>query len=42
MPKYMVPTYIRFIEEIPRTPTNKIEKYKLREMLLSEAPVQKN
>jgi carnitine-CoA ligase len=36
MPKYMRPKYIRFIEEIPRTPTNKAEKYKLKEKILKE------
>ncbi|SMY12627.1 AMP-binding protein [Brevibacterium jeotgali] len=30
MPKFMRPRYITVIDEIPRTPTNKIEKYKLR------------
>lgn len=36
MPKYMRPTYFRIVEEIPRTPTNKVEKYKLRARLLAE------
>jgi crotonobetaine/carnitine-CoA ligase len=36
MPKYMRPTHVRFIEALPVTPTNKIQKYKLRELLLSE------
>ncbi|MBF7082754.1 AMP-binding protein [Desulfallas sp. Bu1-1] len=36
MPKFMWPKYIRFIDDLPRTPTNKIEKYKLREKILSE------
>ncbi|MFT0137627.1 AMP-binding protein [Alcanivoracaceae bacterium MT1] len=36
MPKYMRPRYIRLIDEIPRTPTNKIEKYKLCERILKE------
>ncbi|MCM3586750.1 AMP-binding protein [Mesobacillus maritimus] len=30
MPKYMWPKHIRFTTALPRTPTNKIEKYKLR------------
>lgn len=30
MPKFMRPRYITVVDEIPRTPTNKIEKYKLR------------
>ncbi|PLT35197.1 AMP-binding protein [Bacillus sp. V5-8f] len=36
MPKYMWPKYIRFTQELPRTPTNKVEKYKLREEIMSE------
>lgn len=36
MPKYMRPTYFRVVQEIPRTPTNKVEKYKLRASLLAE------
>lgn len=36
LPKYMWPKYIRFAYELPRTPTNKIEKYKLRQELMSE------
>lgn len=36
MPKYMRPCHIRVVEEIPRTPTNKIEKYKLRAQILAE------
>jgi len=36
MPKYMCPKHIRFIETLPQTPTHKIEKYKLKEMFLSE------
>lgn len=31
MPKYMVPRYIEFTQALPRTPTNKIEKLKLKE-----------
>jgi crotonobetaine/carnitine-CoA ligase len=34
MPKYMRPRHIRIVEDLPRTPTNKIEKYKLRASLL--------
>ncbi|GAA2098613.1 class I adenylate-forming enzyme family protein [Brevibacterium salitolerans] len=30
MPRYMRPRHIRIVADIPRTPTNKIEKYKLR------------
>jgi carnitine-CoA ligase len=36
MPKYMWPKHIRFVVDLPRTPTNKIEKYKLREELINE------
>lgn len=36
MPKYMWPDFIRFTEDLPKTPTNKIEKYKLRELILKE------
>ena len=36
MPKYMRPQYIRFVDELPRTPTNKMEKYKLKEAILKE------
>ncbi len=31
MPKYMLPRYIEFTRELPRTPTNKIEKHKLKD-----------
>jgi carnitine-CoA ligase len=41
MPKFMWPKYIRFIDEIPRTPTNKIEKYKLKTTFLEELQTQK-
>jgi len=36
LPKYMRPRHIRVVAEIPRTPTNKIEKYKLRAQLLGQ------
>jgi carnitine-CoA ligase len=36
MPKYMRPKFIRIIDEIPRTPTNKAEKYKLKQSILNE------
>jgi crotonobetaine/carnitine-CoA ligase len=32
IPKYMWPKYIRFIDALPQTATNKVEKYKLKEM----------
>ena len=34
MPKFMRPTHVVFVDAIPRTPTNKIEKYKLRKQLV--------
>lgn len=36
MPRYMRPRHIRFIAALPVTPTAKVEKYKLREMILNE------
>lgn len=36
MPKHMRPKHVRIVAEIPRTPTNKIEKYKLRSRILAE------
>ena len=36
MPKYMQPTHVRFIPALPVTPTNKVEKYKLKNAILSE------
>jgi len=36
MPKFMWPKHIRIIHELPRTPTNKIEKYKLKKQILEE------
>lgn len=30
MPKFMWPKHIKIVEGLPRTPTNKIEKYKLK------------
>ncbi len=36
MPKYMQPTYIRFVPALPVTPTNKVEKYKLRRQILDD------
>ncbi len=36
MPKYMWPKHIRLVEALPRTPTHKVEKYKLRELILEE------
>lgn len=36
MPKYMRPRHIRIVDDIPRTPTNKVEKYLLRQRILAE------
>lgn len=36
MPKYMRPRHVRIVSELPRTPTNKVEKYKLRQRMLDE------
>ena len=36
MPKFMWPKHIRFIADLPKTPTNKVEKYKLKEKILIE------
>jgi crotonobetaine/carnitine-CoA ligase len=31
MPRHAVPRYLRFVDELPRTPTQRIQKFKLRE-----------
>jgi len=36
MPKYMRPTHVRVVDDLPKTPTNKVEKYKLRQSILAE------
>ena len=36
MPRHMRPGHVRLLEDLPRTPTNKIEKYRLRDSLLVE------
>lgn len=36
MPKYMRPVHVRIVADLPRTPTNKVEKYKLRQQILAE------
>lgn len=36
MPKFMQPRYLRIVDALPLTPTNKIEKYKLKASLLRE------
>ena len=36
MPKFMQPKHVRILDALPLTPTNKIEKYKLKQGLLAE------
>jgi crotonobetaine/carnitine-CoA ligase len=36
LPYFAVPRYVRFVEEFPRTPSQRVEKYKLREEGLVE------
>jgi len=36
MPGYMCPAHVRIVDDIPRTPTSKMEKYKLRAQILTE------
>jgi carnitine-CoA ligase len=36
LPKFMRPRHVRVVDDLPRTPTNKIEKYKLRRQILAE------
>jgi crotonobetaine/carnitine-CoA ligase len=36
MPHFAVPRYVRFVDQLPKTPSQRIEKYKLREQGLTE------
>ncbi|MFC3040437.1 AMP-binding protein [Virgibacillus xinjiangensis] len=36
LPHFAVPRYVRFVEEFPRTPSQRIEKYKLRKQGITE------
>jgi crotonobetaine/carnitine-CoA ligase len=36
LPKHMRPRHVRVVDDIPRTLTNKIEKYKLKQMITAE------
>jgi crotonobetaine/carnitine-CoA ligase len=36
MPKHMRPRHVRIVDDIPRTLTNKVEKYKLRQRITAE------
>jgi crotonobetaine/carnitine-CoA ligase len=31
MPRFAVPRYVRFVEELPKTPTARVRKHELRE-----------
>jgi crotonobetaine/carnitine-CoA ligase len=31
MPKFMIPRFIKFRDNLPKTPTNRVQKVKLRE-----------
>ena len=35
LPRYMIPRYVEVVDQLPRTPTQRIEKYKLREQARS-------
>ncbi|MBM0205693.1 AMP-binding protein [Micromonospora sp. STR1s_5] len=39
MAKFMVPRYVSFIDQLPKTPSEKIEKYKLRALALENPSV---
>ncbi len=41
MPAFMRPTYVMVTDDIPTTPTNKMEKYKLRERLYDRESLEK-
>jgi carnitine-CoA ligase len=36
MAYFAVPRYLEFVPELPKTPTNRIEKYRLREIGITE------
>lgn len=40
LPRHMRPGYVRLLDDLPRTPTNKIQKFRLRESLLAELGVE--
>ena len=31
MPKFMIPRFVRFRDSLPKTPTNRVQKVKLRD-----------
>ncbi len=39
MPKYMQPAYVRFVDALPVTPTNKVQKYVLKKSILEEMEI---
>ena len=39
LPRHMRPGHVRLLDDLPRTPTNKVEKYRLRDSLLVELGV---
>ncbi|MBT6276291.1 MAG: AMP-binding protein [Chromatiales bacterium] len=39
MPRFMWPRHVRFLANFPRTPTNKVEKYKLKAAVMAELSV---
>ncbi len=36
MAHFAVPRYVEYVTELPKTPTNRIEKYRLRELGITE------
>ena len=32
MAQFMIPRYVEFVDELPKTPTQKVEKYRLKEL----------
>lgn len=37
LPRFMVPRYLEYLESLPKTPTQRVEKYRLREQALTPA-----
>ena len=40
LPRYMWPEFVRVVDDLPRTPTNKVEKYRLRQGLIEEMGIE--
>jgi crotonobetaine/carnitine-CoA ligase len=36
VPKFMAPDHIRIVADLPRTPTNKVQKHRLRDLIVAE------